>query len=107
MFQTTAALGYGYDYVHTIIERCRTVGLKGDNLMAAPQICDIAGETYRVKEAVADEDILPGWGKLERRGPMWEAACAEGYLQAGADIFVMAHPNAISAVKKTIDKLMQ
>ncbi|UCB47097.1 MAG: acetyl-CoA decarbonylase/synthase complex subunit delta [Spirochaetota bacterium] len=107
MFQTTAALGYGYDYVHTIIERCRTVGLKGDNLMASPQICDVAGETYRVKEAVADEDILPGWGKLERRGPMWEAACAEGYLQAGADILVMAHPNAISAVKKTLDKLMQ
>ncbi len=107
MFQTTAALGYGYDYVYTILERCRVAGLKGDSLMAAPQICDVAGETYRVKEAVADEDILPGWGKLEKRGPMWEAVCAEGYLQAGADILIMTHPEAIVSVQKTIKRLMQ
>ena len=106
MFQTTAALGYGFDYVYTIIERCRIVGLKGDNLMAAPQICDVAGETYRVKEAVADEDVLPGWGKLEKRGAMWEAVCGEGYLQAGADILVMAQPNAIKSVRKTIETLL-
>lgn len=106
MFQTTAALGYGFDYVYTIIERCRTAGLKGDNLMASPQICDIAGETYRVKEAVADDDILPGWGKLARRGPMWEAACAEGYIQAGADILIMAHPDAVKTIQNTISRLM-
>lgn len=107
MFQTTAALGYGYDYVYTIIERCRNVGLKGDDLMSAPQLCDVAGETYRVKEALVDEDILPGWGALEHRGPMWEAACGEGYLQAGADVLIMAHPDAIASVKGTIDRLMQ
>lgn len=106
MFQTTAALGYGFDYVYTIIERCRTAGLKGDNLMRSPQICDIAGETYRVKEAVADDDILPGWGKLAKRGPMWEAACAEGYLQAGADILIMAHPDAVKTIQNTISRLM-
>ncbi len=105
MFQVTAALGYGFDYVYTIIERCRNAGLKGDTLMAAPQICDVAGETYRVKEAVADDDILPGWGKLEKRGPLWEATCAEGYLQAGADIFIMAHPEAIKSVQHTISRL--
>lgn len=106
MFQTTAALGYGFDYVYTILERCRIAGLKGDKLMAAPQICDVAGETYRVKEALVDEDVLPGWGKLEKRGPMWEAVCAEGYLQAGADILIMAHPEAILSVQQTINRLM-
>jgi acetyl-CoA decarbonylase/synthase complex subunit delta len=89
-----------------ILERARIAGLKGDTLMAAPQICDVAGETYRVKEAVADEDILPGWGKLEKRGPMWEATCAGGYLQAGADILVLAHPQAIKTVQKSIEKLI-
>jgi acetyl-CoA decarbonylase/synthase complex subunit delta len=106
-FQTTAALGYGYDYVYTIMERARIAGLKGDKLMAAPQICDIAGETYRVKEAIADEDILPGWGGLEKRGPLWEAACAEGYVQAGADILIMTTPIAINSVRKTIERLMK
>jgi acetyl-CoA decarbonylase/synthase complex subunit delta len=107
MYQTTAALGYGFDYVYTILERCRIAGLKGDNLMAAPQICDVAGETYRVKEAVADEDILPGWGALKKRGAMWEAVCAGVYMQAGADILVMTHPDAIKVVQTTISKIQQ
>ena len=107
MFQTTAALGYGLDYVYTILERARITGLKGDNLMAMPQICDIAGETYRVKEAVSDDDILPGWGKLEKRGPMWEAGCAAVYLQSGADIFVMAHPVAIKTFQTTIEQFIK
>ncbi len=104
MFQTTAALGYGFDYVYTILERARIAGLKGDKLMATPQICDVGGEVYRVKEAVVDEDVLPGWGGLDKRGPMWEAVCAAGYLQAGADILVMAHPQAIRSIRATIAK---
>jgi acetyl-CoA decarbonylase/synthase complex subunit delta len=105
MCQTTAALGYGLDYVYTILERARSTGIKGDKLMAIPQLCDVGGETWRVKEAVADEDILPGWGALQKRGPMWEAACAAAYLQAGADILIMAHPEAIATIKGLIGQL--
>ena len=104
-FQTTAALGYGLDYVYTILERARSTGLRGDKLMATPQLCDIGGETYRIKEAVADDDVLQGWGKVDKRGPLWEAACAAAYLQAGADILIMAHPDAIKVVQETINRL--
>jgi len=106
MFQTTAALGYGFDYVYTILERARIAGLKGDNLMAMPQICDVGGEVWRIKEASVDDDILPGWGKLAKRGPAWEATCAGVYLQSGADILVMAHPEAIKNIQKTIENLL-
>ena len=106
MFQTTAALGYGFDYVYTILERARTAGLKGDKLMAEPQLCDVGGEVYRIKEAIVDEDILPGWGNIEKRGPAWEATCAAGYLQAGADILIMAHPEAIKNVQTVIGRLL-
>jgi acetyl-CoA decarbonylase/synthase complex subunit delta len=99
MFQTTAALGYGFDYVYTILERARIAGLKGDNL------CDVGGEVWRIKEATVDEDVLPGWGKLEKRGPAWEATCAGVYLQAGADILIMAHPEAIKIAQKTIEQI--
>ncbi|MFC1584068.1 acetyl-CoA decarbonylase/synthase complex subunit delta [Fibrobacterota bacterium] len=105
MFQTTAALGYGLDYVYTILERARTTGLKGDKLMAAPQLADVGGEVWRIKDASAGEDVLPGWGDPERRGPMWEAACAADYLQAGTDILVMAHPVAIKTMRQTIERL--
>jgi len=105
MCQVTAALGYGFDYVYTIFERVRIAGLKGDKHMALPQIANVGWESWRVKEAIADEDVLPGWGKLEKRGPRWEAAMAAGYLQAGADIVVLAHPEAISATRELIQEL--
>jgi len=107
MCQSTAALGYGFDYVYTIFERVRIAGLKGDELMALPQIANVGGEVWKVKEAVADEDILPGWGKLEERGPAWEATTAAGYLQAGADILTLAHPKSIAVTRDLIDELMQ
>jgi CO dehydrogenase/acetyl-CoA synthase delta subunit len=36
---------------------------------------------------------------------MWEAACAAAYLQAGADILIMAHPEAIATIKGLIGQL--
>jgi len=105
MFQTTAALGYGFDYVYTILERARQAGLQGDSLMAMPQICDVGGEVWRIKEATVDDDVMPGWGKLVKRGPAWEATCAGVYLQAGADILVMAHPEAMEIAKKIIGNM--
>jgi len=106
MCQTTAALGYGFDYVYTIFERVRIAGLKGDKLMALPQIANVGWEVWKVKEAIQDEDLLPGWGKLADRGPLWEMTTATGYLQAGADIVTLAHPTSIAAVRDYIDELM-
>jgi len=106
MCQVTAALGYGFDYVYTIFERIRIAGLKGDDLMALPQIANVGWETWKVKEAQQDEDLLPGWGKLKDRGPMWETTAATGYLHAGADILTLAHPKSIAAMREAIDALM-
>ena len=106
MCQTTAALGYGFDYVYTIFERVRIAGLKGDQLMALPQIANVGWEAWKVKEAIQDEDILPGWGKLSIRGPLWETTSAAGYLQAGADILTLAHPESVAVMREAIDELM-
>ena len=106
MCQTTAALGYGFDYVFTIFERVRIAGLKGDELMALPQIANVGWETWKVKEAQQDDDILTGWGKLADRGPLWEITTATGYLHAGADIVTLSHPRSIAAVRQAVDELM-
>ena len=106
MCQSTAALGYGFDYVYTIFERVRIAGLKGDKMMALPQIANVGWEVWKIKEAIADEDVLPGWGALEKRGPNWEAATAAGYLQAGADILTLAHPESIRVTRDMINRMM-
>ena len=106
MCQVTAALGYGFDYVYTIFERVRIAGLKGDNLMALPQIANVGWETWKVKETLQDDDILVGWGKLADRAPLWETTAATGYLHAGADILTLAHPRSIAAMREAIDDMM-
>jgi len=104
-FQATGALGYGIEYSYSIQERQRLAALGGDKMMAMPVICDVGYEAWRVKEAkLAD---ATGWGAVENRGPMWEAATAICLLQAGADIIRMRHPRAVATVKNFINQIWQ
>jgi acetyl-CoA decarbonylase/synthase complex subunit delta len=38
---------------------------------------------------------------------MWEAATAAVLLQAGAELLVMRHPQAIACIRTVIDRLLQ
>ena len=102
-FQATGALGYGMEYAYSIQERQRLAALGGDKMMAMPVICDVGYESWRAKEAkLAD---APGWGAVQDRGPMWEAATAICLLQAGVDIIRMRHPRAVDTVKNFINQI--
>lgn len=107
MYPTTTALGYGMEYVYTLMERSRLAGLGGDKLLSMPLIAQVGQEVWRVKEARGKMADHPGWGDETQRGPMWEATTALSLLQAGADILVMRHPKAVSVVRKAIDNLMK
>ncbi len=106
MFPTTGGLGYGIEYAYSIQERSRLAALTGDRMMAAPVICLIGEEAWRGKEAKAPTEETPQWGPAESRGPMWEAMTAVTLLQAGSDLLVMRHPQAVALVKQVIDQLM-
>jgi len=106
MYPTTAALGYGMEYVYSILERGRLAALSGDRLMAQPVFLDIGFEAWRVKEARSGDEVADVWGPAAQRGPSWEALTATSLLQGGADLLVMRHPKAIEAVRKTIAELV-
>lgn len=106
IYPSTGALGYGIEYVYSIMERMRRAGLSGDRLMAMPILCDIGREVWGVKEARAPAGEQPEWGDERLRGPLWEATTAYMYLLAGADILVMRHPRAVEATKETIARLL-
>jgi acetyl-CoA decarbonylase/synthase complex subunit delta len=105
IFPATGALGYGMEYSYSIMERGRTAGLSGDRMLAQPVICTVGYETWRVKEAKASAQEFPAWGDLKKRGPMWEATCAATLLQAGGEIMVMRHPDAVASFKKLVAQL--
>lgn len=105
-FPTTAALGYGIEYVYSIQERGRLAGLGGDKLLGQPVLCDVGFEAWRAKEAKAPPFACVTDETRDQWGVMWEAATAAILLQAGAELLVMRHPKAIEYVRKTLDRLL-
>ena len=90
---TIGALGYGLEYAYSIMERCRLAALAGDKTVASPFIGFIGQESWRAKEAkLAAED-----------GIAWELVTATALLQAGADILVMRHPEAVKKISRYIE----
>ena len=78
IYPTTAALGYGMEYVYSILERGRLAALGGDRLMAQPVILDVGYEAWRTKEARSGDEVAelggrsprgPGLGGRHRRRP--------------------------------------
>ncbi|MBS3788042.1 acetyl-CoA decarbonylase/synthase complex subunit delta [Candidatus Bipolaricaulota bacterium] len=106
IFPDSPALGYGIEYVYSIMERTRLAGLKGDRLMAQPMLANIGGEVWKTKEAKINAEERPNWGDNRKRGPLWEATTAFTYLQAGADLVIMRHPKALNEVGRKIERLM-
>ncbi len=107
MDPTTGGVGYGIEYTYSIMERIRLGALQGDKMLAMPMVVFAGQEAWRAKEAKEPTDKAPEWGPQERRGPLWEIITATTLLQAGADLLVMRHPEAVSALRKHIDKLMK
>jgi acetyl-CoA decarbonylase/synthase complex subunit delta len=107
MDPTTGALGYGVEYTYTVMERLRLSALQGDKWCSPPMICLVGFEAWRQKESRMPEGVPAEWGDFARRGVLWEAMTANTLLNAGADILVMRHPQAIALVKSTIARLME
>lgn len=102
---TIGALGYGLEYAYSIMERARLAALSGDKTVANPFICLVGQEAWRAKEAKASVTEFPQWGPESERGVAWETVTATALLQAGADLLVMRHPQAIEKVANYIEEL--
>jgi acetyl-CoA synthase len=102
----TGAMGYGIEYTYSVMERIRLSGLGGDAMLAGPMIVSPGQETAKVKEVKAPESDFPSWGDVDKRSVLWELACANSLLYAGADLLIMYHPDAAMATKDTIFRLM-
>ncbi|MCE5312554.1 MAG: acetyl-CoA decarbonylase/synthase complex subunit delta [Nitrospiraceae bacterium] len=101
-----SALGYGIEYTYSVMERIRLAALaQNDAVMQPPMLADIGMYVWKVKESQAAEADLPKWGALKERGIAWEVVTAGALLLAGAELLIMRHPDAVSAVQKFVDEL--
>ena len=103
----TAAVGYGYEYVASTLDRVRAAALaQSDADLQMPIVAPVSPDTWGVKESVATEEDAPEWGNQEERGIDMEVATAAADLTGGADAVVMRHPAAVATIKKFITELV-
>lgn len=102
-----SALGYGLEYTYSVMERIRLAGLaQNDPTMQPPLFGDVGMYVWKIKETVAKETEVAGWGSLEERSIAWETVTATSMLLAGTNLMAMRHPRAVENVQKTIDELI-
>ena len=106
IYPSTASLGYGMEYIYSILERGRLAALSGDKLMGQPVLLDVGYEAWRAKEGRAGDEVSEVWGAAADRGPAWEAITATDCLQGGCDVVILRHPKAMEAVRQTSKQLV-
>ena len=103
----TAAVGYGYEYVASTLDRIRAAALaQSDADLQMPIIAPVSTDTWSVKESIATEEDVPEWGSLEERAIGMEISTAAANLTGGADAVIMRHPAAVATIKKFINELI-
>ena len=103
----TAAVGYGYEYVASTLDRVRAAALaQSDADLQMPIIAPVSTDTWGVKESVATEEDVPEWGNMEERAIGMEVSTAAANLTGGADAVIMRHPAAVATIKKFINELI-
>ena len=103
----TAAVGYGYEYVASTLDRVRLAALQqGDADLQMPIIAPVSTDTWGVKESTASAEDEPTWGDVEERAIQMEISTAAANLTGGADAVILRHPAAVATISKFIAELI-
>ncbi len=106
MDPTTGALGYGFEYGYSVMERLRLAALQGDTMTQLPMIVNPGEETWKTKESKVGEGVPEQWGDWLERALTWETLTSTMLIESGADVVVLRHPEVVKRTRVAIDDLM-
>ena len=103
----SAAVGYGFEYVISTMDRVKAAALQqGDANLQMPIITPVASEAWGVKEALASETDAPEWGSQEERGIDMEVETAMAVIAAGSNAVILKHPESIKIISGLMKELV-
>ncbi len=100
MDPTTGALGYGFEYGYSVMERLRLAALQGDSMTQMPMLVTPGEECWKAKESKVGEGVPESWGDWAERAITWETLTSVMLIESGANIVVLRHPESL---KRTYD----
>ncbi|MFA5267925.1 MAG: acetyl-CoA decarbonylase/synthase complex subunit delta [Methanoregula sp.] len=95
----TGALGYGFEYSYSAMERIRYAALKGDTDLAMPVICS-AADTLNIKEVREADPAVQ-----DAMAVSWEFYTGIAAAAAGAEIICVRHPKTIGMLREAFDSM--
>jgi acetyl-CoA decarbonylase/synthase complex subunit delta len=95
----TGALGYGFEYSYSAMERIRFSALKGDADLSMPMICS-AIDSLTIKE-VREADP----SRQDEMAAQWEFYTGLAGAVAGAEIVCVRHPKTVMMLKNAFASL--
>ncbi len=107
MDPTTGALGYGFEYGYSVMERLRLAALQGDSMTQQPMLVTPGEECWKTKESKVGVDVPEAWGDWEERAINWETLTTVMLIETGANIVVLRHPESVKRTRLAIDDLME
>ena len=105
MDPTTGALGYGFEYGYSVMERLRLAALQGDSMTQMPMLVTPGEECWKAKESKVGEGVPEEWGEWAERAITWETLTSVMLIESGANIVVLRHPESVKRTYDAIDNL--
>jgi len=105
MDPTTGALGYGFEYGYSVMERLRLAALQGDSMTQMPMLVTPGEECWKAKESKVGEGVPEQWGNWEERAITWETLTSVMLIESGANIVVLRHPESLHRIREAIEDL--
>ena len=103
----SAAVGYGFEYLASTIERVKLAALtQNDASLQMPVVTNVGDDAWNVKEALLEEADAPEWGAREERGIQMEISSAAASLASGTNCVLLRHPESIKTISGMIAGLM-
>jgi acetyl-CoA decarbonylase/synthase complex subunit delta len=93
----TGALGYGFEYSYSTMERIRFSALKGDGDLAMP-IVAAPTDSLTIKEVRSSVHS-------DETAVAWEVATSLAAALAGAAILVVRHPGSVPALRTALNRI--
>jgi acetyl-CoA synthase len=107
MDPTTGALGYGFEYGYSVMERLRMAALQGDSMTQMPMLVTPGQECWKAKESKVGEGVPGEWGEWKERAITWETLTSVMLIESGANIVVLRHPESLRRTRIAIEDLMK
>lgn len=87
----SSALGYGFEYTFSLMERVRQAGvIFRDEMTQMPIIADLGTECWKTRQV----------RETEEQALIWEGVTALSFLMAGANILVLRHPDNFKLIRE-------